>query len=90
MMKPINIFVSYSHRDTSWVSESDPFSLIPWLKSSLRKANVNIWFDHALRQLPGEDYKKKIKSEIDSAHIAILLISQDFANSDFISDYELP
>ena len=89
-MEPIKIFVSYSHKDARWVSESDPFSLIPWLKSGLHKYNVEIWSDHALKQLPGEEYKKKIKSEIDSAHIAILLISQDFAISDFISDYELP
>jgi len=89
-METINIFVSYSHKDANWVSESDLFSLIPWLESSLHKANVNIWFDRVLKRLPGEEYKKKIKSEIDSAHIAILLISQDFANSDFISEYELP
>jgi hypothetical protein len=43
-----------------------------------------------LKKLPGEEYKTRIKSEIDSAHIAILLLSQDFANSDFISEYELP
>ncbi len=94
---PINIFVSYSHKDSIWINEAEndynglhSFSLIPWLAASLHKDNVNVWYDHALKQLPGEEYKKKIKTEIDSAHIAILLISQDFANSDFIYQYELP
>ena len=89
-MWQINIFVSYSHLDANWTSESDSFSLIPWLASSLHRENVNIWFDHALKKLPGEEYKKKIKSEIDAAHIAILLISPNFAHSDFISEYDLP
>jgi hypothetical protein len=97
MEKPINIFVSYSHKDAIWINEEESgnntpysFSLIPWLAACLRKDDVNVWHDHALKQLPGEEYKKKIKTEIDNAHIAILLISQDFANSDFIYQYELP
>jgi hypothetical protein len=38
--------------------------------------HVQIWHDHALKQMLGEDYKKLIKSDIDRADFAILLISQ--------------
>ena len=88
-MPTIHVFVSYSHRDESWVQEGT-FGLIPWLAQQVKKNEVEIWQDHALKQLPGTEYRKLIKSEIDRAHMAILLISQDFVTSDFIQKYELP
>jgi formylglycine-generating enzyme required for sulfatase activity len=88
-MQTIHIFVSYSHEDDLWVKEGR-HGLIPWLARQLRSRGVEIWHDHALQQLPGEDYKKLIKSEIDRADFAILLISMDFLGSEFIQEYELP
>ena len=73
----------------TWVQEGT-HALIPWLAQQLKKNGVEIWYDHALKQMPGAEYKKLIKSQIDRADIAILLISQDFLNSDFIKEYELP
>ena len=75
-------------RDT-WVQEGT-HALIPWLAQQLKKNGVEIWYDHALKQMPGAEYKKLIKSQIDRADIAILLISQDFLTSDFIKEHELP
>ena len=88
-MSTIHVFVSYSHRDDTWVKEG-PYGLIPWLAQQLKKNEVEIWYDHALKHLPGAEYRKLIKSEIDRAHLAILLISQDFVSSDFIQEFELP
>ena len=88
-MSTIHVFVSYSHRDDTWVKEG-PHGLIPWLAQQLKRNEVEIWYDHALKQLPGAEYRKLIKSEIDRAHLAILLISQDFVSSDFIQEFELP
>ena len=85
----IHEFVSYSRRDDIWVKEGD-YALIPWLAQQLKSNGVTIWYDHALKQLPGAEYKKLIKSEVDRAHMAILLISQDFVSSDFIKEFELP
>jgi formylglycine-generating enzyme required for sulfatase activity len=85
----IHVFVSYSHRDDTWVKEG-PYGLIPWLAQQLKKNDVEIWYDHALKQLPGAEYRKLIKSHIDRAHLAILLVSQDFVSSDFIQKSELP
>lgn len=91
-MKTTNIFVSYSHNDSRWVEKTsgNDFALIPFLSESLKWNNVVFWFDHELRQHIGAEYKEKIKDEIWRAHFAVLLISQDFINSDFIRDFELP
>jgi WD40 repeat protein len=90
-MERLNIFVSYSHKDNRWVTEADDYTLIPWLATNLRRHNdIDVWCDHALKQMPGEEYKKRIKAEIDAANMVIVLISQDFANSDFIRENELP
>jgi hypothetical protein len=95
-MSGISIFVSYSHKDEMWVKDKihiagvPQTTLIPYLSESLRKSNVGIWYDHALKQMPGEEYKERIKSEIDRAQFVILLISQNFLNSDFIREFELP
>ena len=88
-MSTVHVFVSYSHRDDTWVKEGT-YGLIPWLAQQLKKNEVEIWYDHALKHLPGAEYRKLIKSEIDRAHLAILLISQDFVSSDFIREFELP
>ena len=88
-MPTVHVFVSYSHQDDTWVKEG-PYGLIPWLAQQLKRNGVEIWYDHALKQLPGAEYGKLIRSEIDRAHLAILLISQDFVSSDFIQQFELP
>lgn len=90
MGKTINIFVSYSHNNKSWVNKNEEFNLIPFLENSLNYLNVEIWYDHDLKTLPGIDYEKKINTEIDNADIAILLLSGDFISSEFIRDKELP
>jgi len=85
----IHVFVSYSRADSMWVQDG-PTGLIPWLAQSLERDRVQFWFDPELKNLPGADYKAVIKEEIDKADFALLLISQDFVNSKFITDYELP
>jgi hypothetical protein len=85
----MKIFVSYSHRDSDWVSEDGKYQLIPWLKEQL-EGEAEIWTDHVLKQLIGDDYTKLIKSKIQDADIIILLISQNFAKPGFIHDVELP
>lgn len=88
-MAKINFFISYSHKDVCWFEEG-PYDLIPFLMRSLQMYDVEFWFDHALKKMPGIKYKDEIKAKIDNAHFAILLISQEFVNSDFIRQFELP
>jgi hypothetical protein len=89
-MSEMKIFVSYSHQNSDWVDENGRYKLIPWLKQQLRRENVVFWTDHVLQNHVGEEYKKNIKENIDDSDIALLLITQDFATSDFILEYELP
>jgi len=76
------IFVSYCHRDVTYLER-----LKVHLKPIERKGAVQLWSDTLL--LSGEKWKLKIERALDSAAIAILLISADFMASDFIINNEL-
>jgi hypothetical protein len=95
---PIRIFISYCNKDEIWVkSEEKLHDLIPFLKRSIccqensKSEKVIFWFDSNKENgiEPGEEYKNVIFSELNKADIAILLISQEFLNSEFIRKYEL-
>jgi hypothetical protein len=84
----LQVFVSYSHLDHRWVDSGNPHNLIPFLADSLRRDGVKIWYDHNLTA--GDKFQEEIESRIDQADLAILLVSQHFFNSEFISAVELP
>jgi formylglycine-generating enzyme required for sulfatase activity len=87
------IFVSYSREDSRWVRPvpgSTDRPLIPWLANAIEDLGAEIWHDHALANMPGDDYEKVICDEIDRADFALLLLSQDFILSKFIRKVELP
>lgn len=84
----LSFFVSYSHKDKRWVQEGD-FEFIPWLKNSLKKENVEFWIDPELENTSSK-FKEKIANEINKSQFAILLISQNFVDSEFISEFEMP
>jgi len=91
MDKLIKVFVSYSRENSGWVVENGKYRLIPWLQKQ-RKEQVEIWTDQMLGKPEqiGNEYREKIETEVNSADIIVLLISQDFATSEFIRDYEVP
>ena len=41
-------------------------------------------------RMPGDDWQKEIRTALDSAQVAVLLISADFFASGFIDETELP
>jgi photosystem II stability/assembly factor-like uncharacterized protein len=84
----VHIFVSYAREDKRWLDQEYRFNLIPFLKESLRRDNADFWFDKEL--MGGDEFKRRIESEIDRAQIALLLVSQHFLNSEFIESFELP
>jgi len=85
-MSQIHIFVSYSHDDARWFDED---KLMPRLIKSLEILGAEVWFDR--RRLGGGDpWKQEIVDAIKRAHIAVLLVSRNFLNSDFIREIELP
>lgn len=85
-MSQVHIFVSYSHDDARWFADD---KLMPRLIKSLEIIGAEVWYDH--RRLGGGDpWKQEIVDAIKKAHIAVLLVSRNFLNSDFIREIELP
>ncbi len=77
------IFVSYSHRDPKALQELERF-----LKPLGREGLIGNWADNQIK--PGEDWHAEIDQALATATVAVLLVSQDFLNSDFIFGTELP
>lgn len=76
------VFVSYSHEDAEWLKRVRKF-LDPLEKRGL----LNVWADTEIK--PGTQWLDAIKKALDSANVAVLLVTQDFLNSPFIRGEEL-
>lgn len=76
-------FISYSHSDRAYLQR-----LLVHLKPLERSGAIDAWVDTRLKA--GDRWKEAIELALNSASIAILLISADFLASDFIVDNELP
>lgn len=77
------VFISYSHADKDWLDR-----LKRHLKPLVREGRLECWDDSHIR--PGDDWKQEIQNALDTAQVAVLLISADFFASDFIDENELP
>jgi hypothetical protein len=77
------VFISYSRKDAAWLDKLKRF-LQPLEEHGLLK----IWDDTEIR--PGEKWFEEIKLSLESAQIAVFLITQDFLTSEFIGQKELP
>jgi TIR domain len=63
-------------------------SLLPYLQQLQFQSVAEIWTDQDLKG--GDDWRAEIELALDSATVAVLLISQEFLTSRFIRDEELP
>src|SRR4051812_31116452 len=77
------VFISYSHADKEWLER-----LQRHLKPLVREGRLESWDDTHIQ--PGDDWKQEIRDALDTAQVAVLLISADFFASDFIDENELP
>ncbi|HEY7127923.1 MAG TPA: TIR domain-containing protein, partial [Ktedonobacterales bacterium] len=76
-------FVSYSHKDEQHLQR-----LHIHLKPYIRDHKVDVWDDTHIA--PGTNWHEEIEKGINSAKVAIFLVSADFLASEFIALNELP
>ena len=77
------VFISYSHKDDAWLKR-----LQVHLKPLERDGLIDRWDDTRIRA--GSQWRNEIISALNTARVAVLLISADFMASDFIATDELP
>jgi TIR domain len=77
------VFISYSHKDAAWLEKLKMF-LQPLEEQGL----LRIWDDTDIS--PGSQWFEEIRLSLESARVAVFLITQNFLHSEFIGQKELP
>src|SRR5579864_2501528 len=80
---PPQVFISYSHRDRKWKDR-----LVRQLGVLEREDLLHAWHDGLIAT--GVDWLPEIESAMAEAGVAVLLVSADFLNSDFVRGQEVP
>ena len=76
VLPKIMVFVSYSHKDKKYAER-----LVEYVAGELRRDGIELWWDE--RILTGSLWDNEIKAKIRESHIALILISHSFLNSDY-------
>lgn len=76
------VFVSYSHADEEYLKR------LRVHLGLLERRNIKVWTDKDIE--PGMTWQDEIRTALSRTKVAVLMISTDFLNSDFIANQELP
>lgn len=79
----VEIFISYSHKD-----EAEKNELLQHLRVLRSRGLIDLWSDERIGV--GEEWKTEIDEALTRANVAILLVTRNFLNSDFILEREVP
>ncbi|MBD2104460.1 toll/interleukin-1 receptor domain-containing protein [Leptolyngbya sp. FACHB-261] len=79
---PVEVFISYSHKDDELREE-----LVVHLSNLKRQGKIKAWHDRALEA--GNEWDAEIKAQLEAARIILLLITPRFMASEYINDIEL-
>jgi WD40 repeat protein len=79
---PLNVFISYSHKDEDLREELDIH-----LSNLKRQGKIKAWHDRAIEA--GAEWETAIKEQLETAAIILLLISPRFMASDYCYDLEM-
>lgn len=80
--RPRRVFLSYSHQDDAWRRR-----VVEALESLEKQQRIAAWDDHEI--LPGENWDKKIRQELDLADVILFLVSPAFIQSDYCRGVEV-
>ena len=82
-LKVRQVFISYNHENEDWKNK-----LVRHLGVLEKEGLVEVWDDRKIGA--GDVWSKKIEGAINSANVAILMITAEFLTSDFILSKEVP
>ena len=77
------VFISYSHKDAKWLKKLKQF-----LRPLEEKELIRVWDDTEIRA--GSNWLGDISKALESARVAVFLVTQNFLDSPFIREKELP
>ena len=78
-----HIFIAYARKDKTALAK-----LKTHLNILQRRNLCRIFYDGEIA--PGEHWDKRLKDELHRADIFVLLVSEEFLDSDYIHEVELP
>ncbi|MFM9946619.1 MAG: SUMF1/EgtB/PvdO family nonheme iron enzyme [Saprospiraceae bacterium] len=77
------IFIAYAREDKPLLQK-----LRTHLNVMKRQQHCEIFYDGEI--MPGETWDERLKAELHTAHIFVLLVTAEFLDSDYVNETELP